>query len=161
MQSFNLEKQPAEEFNTIYYQLFSLTEIVAMIISPALITAQLTFNRGVSSPPQCQGCQQTLSFLYSYPSEVILSINWLKGSSYLSIGYVSVNSGELRFIGVNGYENRITWQSNDPASITISDLTANDTDTYWCFVYFQSGNYIVDSTYLNTSSPLCKWQNSG
>ena len=116
----------------------------------------LTFNLGISSPPQCQGCRQTLSFRYSYPSEKVTSINWLKGQSYKSIGYVSVENSELKFVGVNGYENRITWQPADPASITISDLTVNDTDIYWCFVYFESGHYIADSTYFNSSDPLRK-----
>ena len=116
----------------------------------------LTFNRGISSPPQCQGCRQTLSFRYSYPAEVIKSINWLKGISYLSIGYVIFENSELKFVGVNGYESRIAWNSDDPASITINDLTADDSDVYWCFVYFESGHYIANSTFLNSSSPLCK-----
>ena len=117
-----------------------------------IFSAQLTFNRGVSSPAQCQSCEQTIAFRYVYPAETVVSISWIVGGVYL--GYTYMDGSKLQMITLEGYEGRLSWQESDPASLTLRGLTANDTGQYWCYVLFQSGNFIADSTYLNTSSPL-------
>ena len=119
--------------------------------------AQLTFNLGVSSPAQCQGCQQKLSFLYSYPNEQVRSINWVKGSAYVPIGFLYASDDQLlRFTAAENYQDRVIWQPEEPASITIRDLSMSDTDVYLCIVLFNSGRFISDFTYLNSSAPACK-----
>jgi hypothetical protein len=116
----------------------------------------LTFSY-IDSPAQCQSCQQKLTFQYFYPSETIQAINWFKESDNFLVGYAHDADNKLIFVaGESGYANRITWDETDPASFTLSDLTATDTDSYLCYVIFKSGNYIKNSTFLDTSSPLCK-----
>lgn len=123
-----------------------------------MVLGQLTFNLGISSPQQCQGCTRTLSFRFSYPSENITAINWYKGLQYSMVAYAYYTDGQLVLYPTEFYHQRLSYEQSDPGSFTLMDVHYTDTDNYWCYVLFESQNYIIGSTFLNVSESLCKSQ---
>jgi hypothetical protein len=105
-----------------------------------------------SQQNQCQHCQQQLSFRFNYTDEVVYSMLWTKVENKAILGNVMVMDDNLIYSG--NVDMELVWDPSDPASLTFTNLQADDTGIYRCEVYFVSGNYITGQTYLNTKQPL-------
>ena len=140
--------------------LISLNKGRHITIRTYILSEPLTFNE-ISSPSQCQGCQRSLIFRFFYPTENVRSIAWLKGNKLIPIAsaFPLDEVSELTLFPGEGYENRVLWDREDVASITLIDLRTNDSDVYTCFVLFSSRDYITNITYLDTSRQSCKHLN--
>lgn len=125
--------------------------------------ADLTFNVELSpSLFPCQGCFQKIVYRYSYPTEREQQIVWSMtppGSGAQPITLLIVqrqNNGDLTIDTNTPSPRPVEWDVNDPGSITITDILANDTGTYQCQVYLYSGNNIKGSVAMDTSNGLGK-----